>query len=88
MEIFQMLPIEIQNKVKYYVLEHPTAVIIKDEIRRLKCDRLYKFKYAQETKCFCKFDGRDFFCNEFFRNRDNDNDDSSSSTDNTYIDEV
>ena len=69
-----MLPDEIQNKIKYYVLEHPTAVIIKEEIRRLKCDRVYKFKYAWENECLCKIDGRDFFVNEFFRNRDSDTD--------------
>jgi hypothetical protein len=35
MEIFNMLPPEISNKIKYYVLEHPIAKIIKDEIERL-----------------------------------------------------
>ena len=27
MEIYKMLPDEIQNNVKYYILEHPTAKI-------------------------------------------------------------
>jgi hypothetical protein len=32
MDIYNLLPSELQNKVKYYVLEHPTAKIIKEGI--------------------------------------------------------
>ena len=31
MNIYELLPPEIQNKIKYYTLEHPVAKIIKDE---------------------------------------------------------
>ena len=65
MEIFNMLPPEISNKIKYYVLEHPIAKIIKDEIERLRCDEYYTFRDKQ-NKIFCKIDGRDHFCNEYF----------------------
>jgi hypothetical protein len=31
MDIYSLLPTELQNKVKYFVLEHPVAKIIKDD---------------------------------------------------------
>ena len=63
--IYDNLPFELQNKIKYYVLEHPIARIIKDEIRRLRCDEYYTFK-DKNNKTFCKVDGRDFFLGEYF----------------------
>ena len=44
MNIYNSLPPELQNEIKYYVLEHPIAKIIKDEIQRLRCDEYYTFK--------------------------------------------
>ena len=38
MDIYRLLPSELQTKVKYFVLQHPIAEIIKDEIERLRCD--------------------------------------------------
>ena len=66
MDIYNLLPSELQNKVKYYVLEHLTAKIIKEEIERLRCDEYYVFK-DKDGKVFCRVDGRDFFCSEYFR---------------------
>ena len=66
MDIYNLLPSELQNKVKYYVLEHPTAKVIKEEIERLRCDEYYVFR-DKDGKVFCKVDGRLFFCNEYFR---------------------
>ena len=66
MDIYNLLPIELQNKVKYLVLEHPVAKIIKDEIRRLRCDEYYTFR-DEQGHLVCKIDGKDFFCNEVFR---------------------
>ena len=66
MDIYNLLPSELQNKVKYYVLEHPTAKIIKEEIERLRCDEYYVFK-DKDGKVFCKVDGRDFLVSEYFR---------------------
>jgi len=66
MDIYNNLPIELQNKIKYFVLEHPVAKIIKDEIQRLRCDEYYTFRDKQ-NKIFCKIDGRDHFYNEYFR---------------------
>ena len=43
-ELYNSLPPEVQNKIKYYVLEHPIAKNIKDEIERLNCDLTFKFK--------------------------------------------
>ena len=56
MEILKLLPAELQNKVKYLVLEHPVANIIKDDISRLRCDELYTFR-DKYGKVFCKVDG-------------------------------
>ena len=65
MEILQLLPIELQNKVKYFVLQHPTAKIIRDEIKRSRCDEYYTFR-DESGKIFCKVDGKDFFANQYF----------------------
>ena len=66
MDIYNLLPSELQNKVKYYVLEHPTAKIIKEEIDRLRCHEYYVFR-DKEGKVICKVYGRDSSCNEYFR---------------------
>lgn len=100
MEIFNMLPPEISNKIKYYVLEHPIAKIIKDEIERLRCDEYYTFRDKQ-NKIFCKIDGRDHFCNEYVlrlkKNRsivvygdydEYEDEDIDSETSDEYLDEV
>ena len=65
MDMLNLLPAEVVNKIKYYVLEHPIAKIIKDEIQRLRCDEYYTFRDKQ-NKIFCKIDGRDHFYNEYF----------------------
>lgn len=65
MEIYRNLPPEIQAKVKYYVLSHPTAVIIREKISELRCDEFFTFR-DQENRIFCKVDGRDFFADEYF----------------------
>ena len=54
MNIYNSLPPEVQNKIKYYALEHPIAKIIKDEIQRLRCDEYYTFK-DKNNKIFCLF---------------------------------
>jgi hypothetical protein len=95
MDIYNLLPSELQNKVKYYVLEHPAAKIIKEEIERIRCDEYYVFR-GKNGKVFCKVDGRDFFCNEYFRQfnknkDDNDSDTTSgdgSATSDEYLDEI
>ena len=102
MNIYDLLPIELKAKIKYYVLEHPTAKIIKDEIKKLRCDECYKLRDAQ-GRVFCKIDGKMFFANEYFRryNKDKemsrsivlyegvDEDDySDSETSDEYINEV
>ena len=66
MEIYCLLPTELQNKIKYYVLEHPVARIIKDDISRIRCDEMYYFRDIN-GKLFCKVDGRDFYTDEVFR---------------------
>ena len=102
MDIYNLLPVELQNKVKYLVLEHPVAKIIKDEILRLRCDERYTFRDKQ-GHVFCKIDGKDFFCNEVFRrikNRRNkiiqiihpdgsiEDVDSDDSSDDEHLDEI
>ena len=101
-EIYNLLPIELQNKVKYLVLEHPVAKIIKDEIRRLRCDEYHTFR-DEQGRVFCKIDGKDFFCNEIFRRIKNrrskiiqiihpdgsiEDVDSDDSSDDEYLDDV
>ena len=77
MEIYKLLPPELQNKVKYFVLEHPVAKIIQDEIDRLNCHLTFKFKEKANGATICKVRGIDFFCNEYFVRR---NDEASSTT--------
>ena len=84
MDIYNLLPTELQNKVKYLVLEHPVAKIIKDEIHRLRCDEYYTFR-DKENKVFCKVDGRDHFVGEcFLKYRDG----LDSDTSDEYLDDV
>ena len=64
MNIYNNLPSELQRKIKYLLLEHPCARIIKDEIIKLKCDRIYKFKV--DDKCICRINGLDFFYTTYF----------------------
>ena len=59
MNIYSLLPRELHNKIKYFVLEHPVAKIIKDDIERLRCDEYYVFE-DKNGKIVCKVDGRDF----------------------------
>ena len=59
-DIYNMLPNEIQNKIKYYTLEHPISRIIKDEIQRLRCDECYIFR-DENKNIICKIRGIDFF---------------------------
>jgi len=65
MDIYNLLPTELQNKVKYFVLEHPVAKIIKDEIERLNCHLTFKFN-DERGHLFCKVDGKLFFANQYF----------------------
>ena len=65
MDIYNLLPTELQNKVKYLVLEHPVAKIIKDEIERLNCHLTFKFN-DERGHLFCKVDGKLFFANQYF----------------------
>ena len=58
------LPAELKGKVKYFTLEHPTARMIQDEIQRLLCNRVYKFKVDGQK--FCQINGLDFFASEYF----------------------
>jgi hypothetical protein len=81
MEIYNKLPVEIQNKIIYFTLEHPCAKIIKDEIEALNCDKMFKFKYNHKT--FCVVDGKMFFCNEYFRKFNYETDD-----DDEFIDKI
>ena len=90
MDIYNLLPSELQNKVKYYVLEHPTAKIIKEEIERLRCDEYYVFKDKDE-KVFCRVDGRDFFASEYlrqFNKKEDDTEGDGSSSSDEYLDEI
>ena len=95
MDIYNLLPSELQNKVKYYLLEHPTAKIIKEEIERLRCDEYYVFK-DKDGRVFCRVDGRDFFASEYLRLFKKSKDDSDSgttegdgsATSDEYLDEI
>jgi hypothetical protein len=95
-EIYNLLPIELQNKVKYLVLEHPVAKIIKDEIRRLRCDEYHTFR-DEQGRVFCKIDGKLFFANQYFYTFDKRKDknravmnseDDSSATSDEYMNDV
>ena len=66
MNIYNMLPPELQNKIKYYVIEHPLARIIKDEVERLNCNITFKFREKVGGPTICKIDGRCYFTNEYF----------------------
>ena len=65
MEIYRNLPPELQAKIKYYALCHPTAAIIREKISELRCDEFFTFR-DKENRVFCKVDGRDFFADEYF----------------------
>ena len=84
MDIYSLLPTELQNKVKYLVLEHPVAKIIKDEISRLRCNEYYTFRDKQ-GQLFCKIDGRDHFVGEYFLKYRGGTD---SDTTDEYLDDV
>jgi len=66
MDIYKNLPLELQKKIDYYVIEHPCAVMIKDKIAELKCNLYFIFKDKENNKVFCRIDGREFFCSEYF----------------------
>jgi hypothetical protein len=66
MDIYNNLPVELQNKIKYYAIEHPCAVMIKDKILELHCNLYFVFKDKSNNKIFCRIDGRDFFIHEYF----------------------
>ena len=94
MDMYNKLPIELQRKNNYYVLEHPTARIIKDKIKELKCNDYYTFR-DKENKIFCKIDGRDHFTHQYFLKfrkkyyNDSDSTDSDgSATSDEDLDEV
>ena len=40
LKIYNNLPTDLQRSNNHYILEHPTAKMIKDEFIRLKCDRI------------------------------------------------
>lgn len=79
MEIYNLLPRELQDKIKYYVLEHPTARIIKEKIQELRCDEYFVFRDKQ-NKVFCKVDGKDHFAGEYFLTIKRDGDADSDTT--------
>ena len=83
--IYDNLPSELQNKIKYYVLEHPIARIIKDEIERLNCDLTFKFREKAGGSTVCKIDGRLFFANEYFLQY---NDDSPRTSDDDLFNSI
>ena len=91
MDIYNLLPSELQNKVKYYVLEHPTAKIIKEEIERLRCDEYYVFR-DKDGKVFCKVYGRVFFSWDAyfrqFKKKKDDTEGDGSATSDEYLDEI
>jgi hypothetical protein len=72
----ELLPDELQNKVKYLTLEHPTAKIIKDKLEELRCNLSFTFR-EKGGKAFCKIDGRDFFANEYLSQLNGDSPHSS-----------
>jgi len=86
MDIFDKLPIELQKKISYYVLEHPIAVIIKNKIKELRCNEHYTIRDKQ-NKIFCKIDGRSMFISEYF-SRFRKRYDTNSETSDEYLDAV
>ena len=86
MEIYNLLPVELQNKIKYYVIQHPIATIISEEINELRCNEYYTIR-DKDNRIFCKIDGRDFFCGEYFlKHKKNANTDTDATDE--YLDEV
>ena len=49
MDIYSLLPKELQLKIKYMTLEHPTAQIMKDHIK------LYNLIYKNKLGCFVDY---------------------------------
>ena len=87
MDIYNKLPIELQRKINYYVLEHPVAIIINDEIERLKCNLTFKFK-DKSGVTICKINGRQFFCNEYFRQLKDEDSSTSSDVDDEIFNSI
>ena len=86
MDIYNKLPIELQRKVQYFVLEHPIAVIIKDKIKELRCNEYYTIRDS-DGKLFCKIDGKDYFSGQYFL-KFKKKDDTGSETSDEYLDVV
>jgi hypothetical protein len=76
MEIYTELPEDLQRKIQLLTLEHPCATLIKREIERLNCDRVYKFKF--DGKVVCQVNGVDFFATEYFTKLNGHDDDDSN----------
>lgn len=77
MNIYARLPDDLKSKVKYFALEHPTAALIKDEVERLLCNRIYKFRVDGQK--VCQINGLDFFASEYFLQRNGSDGESVSS---------
>ena len=76
-----------KEKNNYYVLEHPVAIIINDEIERLKCNLTFKFK-DKSGVTICKINGRQFFCNEYFRQLKDEDSSTSSDVDDEIFNSI
>ena len=76
MDINSELPEDLQRKIQLLTLEHPCATLIKREIERLNCDRVYKFKF--DGKVVCQVNGIDFFATEYFAKLNGHDDDDDS----------
>ena len=76
MDIYSELPEDLQRKIQFLTLEHPCATLIKREIERLNCDRVYKFKF--DGKVVCQVNGIDFFATEYFAKLNGHDDDDSN----------
>ena len=88
-EIYNKLPIELQKKISYYVLEHPIAMIIKEKIKELRCNEYYTIRDS-DGKLFCKIDGKDYFSGQYFLKfkKKDDTDHTDSETSDEYLDVV
>ena len=75
MEMYDKLPEDLQRKIQFLTLEHPCATLIKREIERLNCNRLYKFKL--DGKVVCQVNVVDFFATEYFAKLNGHDDDSN-----------
>ena len=64
MNIYLNLPNDLQRKIMYYTMEHPCAKLIKDEIERLNCNKIFKIKLYGKHVMTIK--GIDFFSSEYF----------------------